>query len=72
MISVHPQYITDSKGKKSFVILPAKEFETMLENLEELEDIRIYDQAKKEDNGDRIPMEEAFTIIESKRKEQKE
>jgi PHD/YefM family antitoxin component YafN of YafNO toxin-antitoxin module len=54
MISVHPQYIKDSNGKKSFVILPAKEFEVMIENLEELEDIRLYDQAKKEDKGERI------------------
>lgn len=54
MISVHPQYIKSSNGKKSFVILPAKEFDTMLESMEELEDIRLYDQAKKEDNGERI------------------
>ena len=54
MISVHPQYIIDNKGKKSFVILPAKEFDTLLENMEELEDIRLYDQAKNEDNGERI------------------
>ena len=54
MISVHPQYIKSSNGKKSFVILPAKEFDSMLESMEELEDIRLYDQAKKEDNGERI------------------
>lgn len=72
MISVHPQYIKSSNGKKSFVILPAKEFDSMLENLEELEDIRLYDQAKKEDNGEPIPMEEAFRMIEAKRKNQKQ
>ena len=54
MISVHPQYIKSSNGKRSFVILPAKEFDSMLESMEELEDIRLYDQAKKEDNGERI------------------
>jgi hypothetical protein len=54
MISVHPQYIKDNNGKKSFVILPAKEFDALLENMEELEDIRLYDQAKDEDNGERI------------------
>lgn len=54
MITVHPQYINDSNGNKSFVILPAQEFEAMLENLEELEDIRLYDEAKKEDDGERI------------------
>ena len=54
MISVHPQYIKDAQGKKSFVILPTEEFKSMLENLEELEDIRLYDEAKKEDDGERI------------------
>ena len=54
MIAVHPQYINDINGKKSMVILPVKEFETIMEELEDLEDVRLYDQAKKEDNGERI------------------
>ena len=54
MITVHPQYIMDSSGNKSFVILPAQEFDAMLENLEDLEDIHLYDDAKKEDDGERI------------------
>lgn len=54
MITINPQYIKDSKGKKSMVILPIKEFEDLLEELEELEDIRLYDEAKKEDTGERI------------------
>ena len=36
MLSIHPQYITDTAGKK-MVILPAKEFNTMVEELEELD-----------------------------------
>lgn len=44
----------DSSGNKSFVILPAQEFDAMLENLENMEDIRLYDDAKKEDDGERI------------------
>ncbi len=71
MISVHPQYIKDNNGKNSFVILPAKEFDTLLQNMEELEDIRLYDQAKKNDDGQRIPMEEAFKMIEAKRNSKK-
>lgn len=67
MIKVHPQYIKDNNGKKSYVILPAKEFDVLLQNMEELDDIRLYDQAKKEDDGKRIPMEEAFRMIEAKR-----
>jgi PHD/YefM family antitoxin component YafN of YafNO toxin-antitoxin module len=67
MISVHPQYIKDNNGKKTFVILPAKEFDILLQNMEELEDIHLYDQAREEDDGQRIPMEEAFRLIEAKR-----
>ena len=37
MFTVHPQYITDNTGKKISVILPIKEFKTLLEELEELE-----------------------------------
>jgi PHD/YefM family antitoxin component YafN of YafNO toxin-antitoxin module len=54
MITVHPQYIKDANGKKSLVILSAKEFDSIIEELEELEDIKLYDKAKKEDTGERI------------------
>ena len=66
MNQIHPQYITDTAGKK-MVILPAKEFEQMIENLEELEDIRIYDKAKSKKETF-IPIDEAFKTIELKRK----
>lgn len=54
MLTLHPQYIKDTKGEESLVILPAKEFETLMEELEDLEDIKLYDEAKKEDDGERI------------------
>jgi PHD/YefM family antitoxin component YafN of YafNO toxin-antitoxin module len=54
MLTIHPQYITDANGEKSLVILPTKEFDTLMEELEELEDIRLYDESKKEDTGGRI------------------
>ena len=71
MLTIHPQYIKDAKGNKSLVILPAKEFDTLMEELEELEDIKLYDEAKKNDTGERIPMDEAFRIIDAKRKKKK-
>ena len=40
--------------KKKSVILPLKVYNSMLEAIEELEDIKIYDETKKEDNGERI------------------
>ncbi|WP_305951795.1 hypothetical protein [Emticicia oligotrophica] len=53
MIAIHPQYITDTAGKK-LVVLPLNEFDILMNELEELEDIQLYDQAKKEDDGKRI------------------
>jgi len=54
MLTIHPQYINDSNGEKSLVVLPAKEFDSMIEELEDLEDIKLYDEAKKDDQGERI------------------
>ena len=54
MLTVHPQYIKDTNGNPSLVILPALEFESMIEELEELDDIRLYDEAKQEDTGERM------------------
>jgi len=54
MVEVHPQYIKDTKGNKSLVVLPVHEFESIMEELEELDDIRLYDEAKKEDTGERM------------------
>ena len=52
-----PQYITDVTGKKISVVLPLKDYNRILEELEELEDIRLYDEvkAKKESS---IPFDE--------------
>lgn len=48
-MTLHPQYITDEEGKKISVVLPMDEFEQIMEDLDELEDIRLYDEAKKDD-----------------------
>lgn len=48
------QFVTDDHGKKLAVILPIKDYQKMIEELEDLEDIRLYDEAKKEDDGERI------------------
>ena len=67
MVSINPQYITNRKGKKISVVLPLKEFKTILEELDELEDIRLFDEAKAS-NEPSIPIEEAFRTIEANRK----
>jgi len=67
MLTVHPQYITDDTGKRISVILPVEDFNALMEELEGLEDIRLYDEAKKSDEKS-IPLDDAFKMIEAKRK----
>jgi hypothetical protein len=64
MLTIHPQYITDNAGKKISVVLPMKDFKAIME---ELEDIKLYDEAKKS-NEPSIPIDDAFKMIEAKRK----
>jgi hypothetical protein len=66
MLAINPQYITDTKGNKVSVVLAIEDFKAIMEKLEELEDIELYDKAKKEDDPS-IPIEDAFKIIEATR-----
>ena len=66
MITIHPQYIKDANGNKTLVVLPVEEFDTIMEELEELEDIKLYDKAKKEDTGERILFSDYLKNRESK------
>ncbi len=61
------QFVTDDHGKKLAVILPIREYNKMVDDLEELEDIRLYDAAK---NGKQefIDAEQAFQEIEEARR----
>ena len=61
------QYLTNAKGKKKAIVLPIKMYEKLLDKLDELEDIRIYNEAKKNEEN-YIPIDEVFKIIEVKRK----
>lgn len=58
MTTVNPQYIKDEKGKNVAVVLSVKEYNQIMEELEELDDIRLYDEAKKADDGERISLED--------------
>ncbi|MDH5399555.1 MAG: hypothetical protein OEX02_15505 [Cyclobacteriaceae bacterium] len=40
------QFVTDDHGNKLAVILPIKDYQKMLDELEELEDIKLYDRVK--------------------------
>ncbi len=66
MKSIHPQYITDDKGKKISVVLSIKQYKEILEGLEELEDIRLYDEIKAK-NEKPIPLKEYLKTRKNKR-----
>jgi len=68
MITIHPQYVVDENEQKSAVILPVAEWERIVEDLEELEDIRAFDAAKSEPQ-DAIPFEQAVREIQEGCKE---
>jgi len=53
MLTITPQYIKDTAGRKMFV-LAEKDYVKLINELEELEDIRLYDKVKREDTGERI------------------
>ncbi|MBK8805156.1 MAG: hypothetical protein IPO21_00330 [Bacteroidales bacterium] len=57
------QYITNLKGKKVSVILPIRDYKKMIEELEELEDIKAYDCAKSL-KSEPIPFDQALKEIE--------
>ena len=59
MLALHPEYIIDQKERKKSVIIPFKEWEKLLSDIEELEDIRAYDIAKA-DNDKTLSFEEAI------------
>lgn len=66
MVALKPQYITDNMGKKVSVVLSIDDFKDIMEELEELEDIRLYDASKKSKEPP-VPIEDAFKMIEEKR-----
>jgi hypothetical protein len=43
-----PRYIVDERGERVEAVLPVEEYERLVEAFEELEDIRIHDEAKAE------------------------
>jgi hypothetical protein len=66
MLNMHPKYITDEHGNKVSVMLSVKEFDAILEELEALDDIRLYDEVKML-NEPSVPLDDAFKQIESDR-----
>ena len=63
MMKIKEKFITDKKGRKISVILPIKDYRNLLDQLEELEEIKLFDQLKSQ-NEELIPFEQAIEEIE--------
>lgn len=67
MMALQEQYLTDREGNRVKVVLDMEQFQQMLEELEELDDIRAYDAAKA--SGDEaVPFDQAMAEIDQKRR----
>ncbi|CAN5273588.1 hypothetical protein BH24ACT17_BH24ACT17_07230 [soil metagenome] len=60
------RYIVDENGKRTGVILPVEEYERLIEALEDLEDVRLYEEAKaalQRGESEVVPLEQAMREI---------
>ena len=56
MLALKPNYVIDAKGIPTNVILTKKEYDRLVEYIEDLEDVTAYDRAKAM-KGKAIPWE---------------
>jgi hypothetical protein len=67
MLQPKERFIIDEKGQRIGVLLDIEDYQRLLEELEELEAIRVYDAAKA--SGDEVlPLEQALAEIEQDRR----
>ena len=67
MIKIKEQYLTNSKGKQVGVLLDIRAYRKLLEQAEELDAIRVYDEAKASKEKP-IAFEDAVKDIEQARR----
>jgi PHD/YefM family antitoxin component YafN of YafNO toxin-antitoxin module len=63
MVTIHPEYVVDKDKHPRAVLLPISEWEQVMEELEELDDIRAYDKAK-DSAEDSSPLDQAVREIQ--------
>jgi hypothetical protein len=60
---IHPQYVVDENADRKAVMLSINDWEKVVDALEELVDIRAYDEAKR-GSQDTVAFEQAVIEIE--------
>ena len=64
MDAIEPKFSVDADTNKPIVVLTLEQWQQVSEELEELADIRAYDEAKAS-NEETVPLEQAIREIES-------
>lgn len=64
---INPRFVKDEKGRDPGVFLTKSEFDKLLEELEDLEDIKSYDEAKNRADEEYVPYEQALAEIKQRR-----
>jgi len=58
MKSINPQFLVDDRGNKTSVLLSISDYEALMEEIDDVEDVRLFDQAIGEQNGESISLDE--------------
>ena len=66
MITVREEYLLDAAGNRKAVVLSLAEWQQIKEELEELDDIRAYDEAKRHPS-EPVPFEQAMVEIRAEK-----
>jgi len=66
MITVREEYLVDEAGNRKAVVLSLAEWQQIKEELEELDDIRAYDEAKRHPS-EPVPFEQARVEIRAEK-----
>lgn len=63
MIALHPKFIVDESQEKQSVVLPFKEWLKVLDQIEQLEEIRAYDKAKADSDDGVVPFDQVIANL---------
>ena len=64
---INPQFVKDEKGRDLGVFLTKSEFDKLLEELEDYEDIKAFDEAESRSDKEFMPYREAIDKIKNQR-----
>lgn len=66
-MTINPQFVKDEAGKELGVFLTKNDFDKLLEELEDYEDIKAYDEAKSRTDEEFLPYRKAVAEIKKQR-----